>query len=38
VVHGDAAQRLHEYEGVGAILRFPNPRVAPSDVHASDAT
>lgn len=38
VVHGDAAQRLHEYEGVGAILRFPNPLVAPSDVPDSDAT
>lgn len=38
VVHGDAAQRLQEFEGVGAILRFPNPLVAPSDVHDSDVT
>jgi peptide chain release factor subunit 1 len=38
VVHGDAAQRLHEYEGVGAILRFPNPLAAPSDVRGSDVT
>ena len=38
VVHGDAAQRLHEHEGVGAILRFPNPLVAPSNLPGSDAT
>ena len=25
VVHGEAAQRLQEYEGVGAVLRFTNP-------------
>jgi len=38
VVHGDAATRLHEYEGVGAILRFPNPLAAPSGVRGSDVT
>jgi peptide subunit release factor 1 (eRF1) len=28
VVHGDAAQRLADFEGLGAILRFPNPLAA----------
>jgi hypothetical protein len=37
VVHGDAAQRLQEHEGVGRSYG-PNPLVAPSNVHASDAT
>jgi hypothetical protein len=30
VVHGDAAQRLQEYEGVGAVLRFTNPHAVQS--------
>jgi peptide subunit release factor 1 (eRF1) len=28
VVHGDAARQLADFEGLGAILRFPNPLAA----------